>query len=66
MLKKSLKRGLIIALIIVAVAFIPGLGGYLLKWIAPPRLFYVIGGLIVIILSMILTELRKRNGGDKE
>ena len=66
MLKTALKRGAILAAIIVIVAFIPGLGEYLLKFLVPPRLYWVLGGVALILLYLILVELRKRNGGDKE
>lgn len=62
-MKKALLRGLIIALAIVIIAFIPGLGSYLLTFLAPPRIFIVLGVLILIALLVII---RNQRGGKDE
>lgn len=55
---KILKRGLILALIVVAVAFVGGAGDAIITFFVPPRVFYVIGAVIIVILLKILFEIR--------
>ena len=64
--KKIITRGLIIALAIVAIAFIAGAGNYIVTFFVPPRIYYVIGAIIIVILLKILNELRNRRGDDDE
>lgn len=59
-MKKILFRALIIGLLIVVVACIGGLGNYLLTFLLPPRVFVLIGIVIVIVLLKILFELKNR------
>ena len=61
-MKKALFRGLFLALAIVIIAFIPGLGSYLLKFLAPPRIYIVLGVLILAALATIIHNQK----GDKE
>ena len=61
-MKKALIRGLIIGLAIVIIAFLPGLGAYLLKFLAPPRIYIVLGILILAALATIIHNQK----GDKE
>ena len=59
-MKKALLRGLIIALAIVIIAFIPGLGSYLLKFIVPSRIYIVLG---VLILAALVAIVHNQKGG---
>jgi len=63
-MKKALIRGLVIALVLVGIAFIGGAADVILTFFVPPRIYYVLAAVIIIILLKILSELRKRN--DKE
>lgn len=62
--KKVLTNGLVIAVLIALIAFIPSAGERVLSWLFPPRLYILIGVVVVVILWKILVELRNRNGGD--
>ena len=57
-MKKILIRILILGAIIALIAFVPPLGAFLMTLFVPPRIFYVIGFIIIIILLKILYELR--------
>lgn len=59
-MSKTLKRILILTLIIVIVPFIPGLGQYITTLFLPPRIYIVIGLLILLVLLKILFELRNK------
>ena len=59
-MKKILLRALILGFLIVVIACIPGAASYLITFLVPPRIFYVIGGVIILILLKILYELRNR------
>ncbi|MBQ1290663.1 MAG: hypothetical protein IIY28_04860 [Lachnospiraceae bacterium] len=63
-IKKILSNALFLALIIVAVAFVPDAGDRLMSWLFPPRIYILIGVVILIVLLKILYELRNRNGGE--
>lgn len=65
-MKKVLINGLIIGLIIVLIAFIPGAGNRLLSWLVPPRLYILLAVIVILILWKILIELRNRNVQDQE
>jgi len=65
-MSKALKRGLIIGLIIVIVAFIPGLGNYLLTFLAPPRIYIVLGVLILAALMTIIHQNNQRGRDDDD
>ena len=60
-MKKIIIRGLILALIFVAIAFIAGAGEYIMTFLVPPRIYYVIAAVIIVILLKILSELRNRS-----
>ena len=64
--KKVLTNGLVIAVLIALIAFIPSAGERVLSWLFPPRLDILIGGAIFIILWKILIELRNKNNRDGE
>ena len=63
-IKKILSNALFLALIIVAVAFVPDAGDRLMSWLFPPRIYILIGVVILIVLLKILYELINRNGGE--
>lgn len=63
-MKKILTNALVIAVIIVLIAFIPNAGDRLMSWLFPPRIYILIGVAILIVLLKILYELRNRNGGE--
>lgn len=52
--------GIIVFLFILACWFVPGLGNYALSFLVPPRLFYVIGAVVIIILLKILREVQNK------
>lgn len=58
-MKKALIRGLIIALAIVVISCIPGLGSYLLTFLAPPRIYIVLG---ILILAALMTIIHNQKG----
>ena len=64
--KKILTNGLIIALFVAVIAFIPDAGNRVLSWLFPPRLYVLIGVLIALILYKILIELRNKNNRDDD
>ena len=64
--KKILTNALLIAVIIVIIAFVPDAGERVLSWFFPPRLYVLIGIAIFIVLWKILIELRKKNNQDDE
>ena len=59
-MKKIIFRALIIGLLIVIVSCIGDLRYYLLTFLLPPRVFILIGIVIVIVLLKILFELKNR------
>ena len=59
-MSKILKRILILALIIVGVSFIGGAGDFLMTLLIPPRIYIVIGLLILFVLLKILYELKNK------
>ena len=59
--KKILTNGLLIAVFIALVAFIPSSGERILSWLFPPRIYILIGVAVFIVLWKILIELRNRN-----
>lgn len=63
--KKILSNGVLIAVIIAMIAFIPHAGERLLSWLFPPRLYVLIGAVIVIILLKILIEMRNKRSDDE-
>ena len=65
-MKTALKRGLIIGLAIVLIAFVPGLGNYLLRFLAPPRIYIVLGVLILAALMTIIRQNNQRGRDDDE
>ena len=64
--KKILTNGLVIAVIIALIAIIPDAGNRILSWLVPPRLFILIGAIVIYILLKILFELRNKNSRDDE
>ena len=65
-MKKILIRGLIIGLIIVIIACIGGMGEQVLTFFVPPRLYIVLGLIVIIILLKILQEVRNNGKGNKD
>ena len=63
--KKILTNGLIIALFIAVIAFVPDAGNRVLSWLVPPRLYIAIGVVIALLLYKILIELRNRKDDDQ-
>ena len=61
--KRIFIRALIIALAVVAVACIAGAGDFFLRFLFPPRVYYVIGAVIIVILLKILFEIRNKKEG---
>ena len=66
MLKRILIVGVIIGLMIVLISFLPDAAAYVISWFLPPKMYYLIGFAIIIVLLKILYELRKRNDRDDE
>lgn len=64
--KKILSNGLLIAVIIALVAFIPSAGERLMSWLFPPRIYILIGVGVIIVLWKILIELRYRNNQEDD
>ena len=64
--KKILTNGVIIALFVAVIAFIPDAGNRVLSWLFPPRLYVLIGVVIALILYKILIELRNKNNRDDD
>ena len=62
-MKRALLRGLIIALAIVIIAFIPGLSAYLLRFLVPPRIYIILG---VLILAALMTIIHNQKGGSDD
>jgi hypothetical protein len=60
-MKTAIKRGLIIAVVLVAIAFIPGLGNYAITFLAPPRIYIVLG---VLILAALMTIIHNQKKGE--
>lgn len=56
--------GIIVLLFIICCWFIPDLGNYAITFLVPPRIYYVIGFVVIVILYKILIELRNRNNKD--
>ena len=63
-MRKNLYYGLLLGLLIVIIAFVPDAGNRLLSWLFPPRLYVLIGLIVILILYKILFELRNRNSQD--
>lgn len=61
-MKKILIRACIIGVLLVVIACIGGLGEYLLTFLLPPRVFILIGIIVIVILLKILFELKNRRG----
>ena len=64
--KKILTNGLIVALFVAVIAFIPDAGNRVLSWLFPPRLYVLIGVVIALILYKILIKLRNKNNRDDD
>lgn len=65
-MKKILTNALFLAVIIVLIAFIPDGWARIASWLVPPRIYILIGIVLLILLWKILLELRKRNNGDND
>lgn len=65
-MKKILTNALFLAVIIVLIAFIPDGWARIASWLVPPRIYILIGIVLLILLWKILLELRKRNNGDDD
>lgn len=63
-MRKNIYYGLLLGLLIVIIAFIPDAGNRLLSWLFPPRLYVLIGLIVILILYKILFELRNKNSQD--
>lgn len=63
---KILKRGLIIGAIIALIAFVPGLANYVLTFLAPPRVYIVLGVLIFAALMVIIHQNNQKGQDDDE
>lgn len=63
-MKKILINALVLAVIIVLIAFIPNAGERVLSWLFPPRIYILLGVAVLLVLWKILIELRNRNNGD--
>ena len=59
-MKKYVITALIVALVIVAIPFLPGLAEIIISLLVPPRRYYLIGVIIIGLLIAILNELRRR------
>ena len=59
-MKKYVITALIVALVIVAVPFLPGLAEIIISFLVPPLLYYLIAVIIIGLLIAILNELRRR------
>ena len=59
-MKKILIRGLIIALVLVGIAFISGGAVTVSRWFVPPRIYILLGIIAIVILLKIFYELRNR------
>lgn len=64
--KKIITNGLLIAVLIALIAFIPSAGERVLSWLFPPRIYIVIGVAVVVVLWKILIELRNKNDRDDD
>ena len=65
-IKKIISNGILIAVILALVAFIPTAGERLLSWLFPPRIYILIGVAVFIVLWKILIELQNRNNQDND
>lgn len=63
-IKKIVSNGLVIAVIIALLAFIPNAGERVLSWFFPPRLYVVLAVIVIVVLLKILHELRNRNDNE--
>lgn len=62
--KRIIRNGLIIAAVMAVIAILPGLGEYLLKFLMPPRIYIILG---LLILAALVTIIRNQRGsGDDE
>ena len=64
--KKIITNGLLLAVLIGLIAFIPGAGERVLSWFFPPRIYILIGVAVFVILWKIFIELRNKNNRDGE
>lgn len=64
--KKIITNALLLAVLIGLIAFIPDAGNRILSWLVPPRLFILIGAIVIYILLKIFFELRNKNSRDDE
>ena len=65
-IKKILSYGIFFGFLIVLIAFIPDGWARMASWLVPPRIYILIGIVLLILLWKILLELRKRNSGDDD
>ena len=62
--KRIIRNGLIIAAVMAVIAILPGLGEYLLMFLMPPRIYIILG---LLILAALVTIIRNQRGrGDDE
>lgn len=62
--KRIIRNGLIIAAVMTVIAILPGLGEYLLMFLMPPRIYIILG---LLILAALVTIIRNQRGrGDDE
>lgn len=64
-MNNAVKRGLIIGVILVLIAFLPGAGDFLISLLVPPTVYIIIGLLILAALMVIIHQNNQRGSGNE-